>query len=719
MVKKLLIMLVSPALIIFLIWLPFGFALTGLIEEWGALGLFAKYGLFWLTLPNSPMAAHALRPLTVFPHALAYYLDPNSFKYWHIILILSLFIKGFSTSYISMKMLNSYKWSAIAGMLVLVYPADTMQLSFRSFHINLALAFVLLSGVFCLFALDATRGKLSYFMTFVGSILLLLACCLYEASLVLLPLPFMVFLFRSKRFKNVLNQWKIFLIWILGAVGYALYVLLSTHMISGKSYQASIVTEGNPFVQLIINSPKLISIGVVRTLLDGWLYAVRLFFSEFNHYGYFFVVLILLGTLVFYLDKIEKYSFSKHTSVAFLLRWMFIGFTFILLGYSPFLLLHWHQGVSQRTFLFATPGAVFFLIPILVLISKKFKILANLCAILLILFGLGTQLYQFQYYTQISNMQRSILKQIAEKFDGNLDKNKTIILVDKSNRLGTQWVFPSDLMSNLFSYLYGKEFNNSVQICHWPSGEWMEIGDDLGRKGKCIEKNDAWVMSYPEMVHGPNYTPKPVSNSLVFSKKDVFVLTIDRDVFDTDGKNRFVPERLKENKYIVSQRYNGFIANKPWFLDMGLFKNFKEQDSYEWYFGKWWSLDVPVRGTGWRGVEWNVNQFSQSSAAWKTAEKSSIEFDFFPKNNMSYILEGYFTEFVNDNIKEKLKIFLNKSEIKYIWVSQGYFKAEIQSNTLINGVNEIVFTSPLDFDFYGLSAKLSWFKIYPKSKSQN
>lgn len=712
--KKILLILLPSALIVFLIWLPFGFALTGLIEEWGALGIFTRSGLFWLALPSSPLAAHALRPLTSFPHALSYFLDPNSFKYWHILLMLSLILKGFSISYIFMKITGSYRWSAVVGMLALVYPADTMQLSFRSFHINISLALVLLSCVFFINATDQIKKILSYFMLFCGAILFFLACCLYEAALVFLPFPILMLFVKGESFKKILNRWKFFLIWSLGAFGYILYVILSSRMIPGTSYQASIVTEGNPLVQIIVNLPKLFSIGVVRSLLDGWLFSFRVFFTEFNNYSYFFIIFILLAIFLYFLSRVDKKQFYQENSSLLLYRWMIVGFVLILFGYSPFLLLHWHQGVSQRTFLFAAPGAAFFLTAILAFLSRKFLLFANFISIIFILFGLGTQFYQFYYYTQISYTQRAILKEIAEKFDGNIDKNKTIILIDKSNQLGYQWTFPSDLMPNLLSYLYGREINNPVQICHWPSGEWMQVSDD-GRKGRCVEEGNQWRFFYPVKVQGPGYTPKIMQEDLLVPKKDVFTIVIDLDL----SKKYPIPARLSENKFIVSRRYNGFITSEPWFLDVKLFKNSKMQDSYEWSFGKWWSLEVPIRGVGWRGVEWTVNKFSQYSAAWKILERASIDFDLSPKNQVNYILEGYFDYIVNDDIKEKLKMFLNKKEVKYIWTSQGYFKAEVQSKILVNGVNEILFDSPIALDFYGLSAKLSWFKIYPKIGMQD
>ena len=104
--------LLAPAVaIVLLIWLPFGFTMGGLIEEWDVLGLFTTHGLFFVADTTSPLAAHALRPLTVFPHALAYFLNPNSFEYWHVLLILALIVKGSASSHLIWKATGSLGWA--------------------------------------------------------------------------------------------------------------------------------------------------------------------------------------------------------------------------------------------------------------------------------------------------------------------------------------------------------------------------------------------------------------------------------------------------------------------------------------------------------------------------------------------------------------------------------------------------------------------------------
>jgi hypothetical protein len=150
--------LAVPVMItILVIWFPFGFTLTGLIEEWGILGTFIHNGLFFIATPDSPLAFLGLRPLTILPLSIAYLLDPNSFDSWHILLMLALFIKGSTSSHLIWKGTGSLKWASVMGVLVLVYPADTMQLSFRSLHINWALALLLLASSLFVIAYEKWR----------------------------------------------------------------------------------------------------------------------------------------------------------------------------------------------------------------------------------------------------------------------------------------------------------------------------------------------------------------------------------------------------------------------------------------------------------------------------------------------------------------------------------------------------------------------------------
>src|SRR5580765_6068874 len=76
------------------IWLPFGFAMTGLIEEWGLLGLMELHGSNTVAGLGYSSPEVALRPLNYMPVVLANILSPDSFVAWHLLVMVALVVKG-------------------------------------------------------------------------------------------------------------------------------------------------------------------------------------------------------------------------------------------------------------------------------------------------------------------------------------------------------------------------------------------------------------------------------------------------------------------------------------------------------------------------------------------------------------------------------------------------------------------------------------------------
>lgn len=69
--------IVAPVLTILFIWFPFGFELNGLVEEWIILDLFRTHGIFFFATHSLPLPHQSLRPLTILPHAIAYWMEMN------------------------------------------------------------------------------------------------------------------------------------------------------------------------------------------------------------------------------------------------------------------------------------------------------------------------------------------------------------------------------------------------------------------------------------------------------------------------------------------------------------------------------------------------------------------------------------------------------------------------------------------------------------------
>lgn len=117
--------------IVMLLWLPFGFNMMGHIEEWDLLNLFTRHGVFYVVGEGGPLPSHRMRPLMLLPNAIAYQLSPNSFFAMHLLQMLALVLKGVCGGILGWWLLRSRLYAVLLALLVVIYPADTMQLSFR------------------------------------------------------------------------------------------------------------------------------------------------------------------------------------------------------------------------------------------------------------------------------------------------------------------------------------------------------------------------------------------------------------------------------------------------------------------------------------------------------------------------------------------------------------------------------------------------------------
>ena len=370
------------------------------------------------------------------------------------------------------------------------------------------------------------------------------------------------------------------------------------------------------------------------------------------------------------------------------------------------------MAISQRTFLCATIGAAMFWVAMLILASRASKIFAKIIVMCLIFIGLGAQLFQFHHYSNISDTQRQLLKNIVENFDGNLS-DKTLLILDESNQLNHIWMFLTENLYGAMAYMYGHPIS-AIEVCYMPSQEW-QFADDLGRKGRCESSANDWSFHPPEAVSGPGYVTKSVQLNKIINKDKIISITIKPNgSVDLNPKLDQYRKNLIHDDSSLAMRYRGVLATQPWVLQPVMFKDQLPSNSYRWDFGNWWSLEIPIRGSGWREAEWEVGYFKHKSSAWKTQKKAVLNFDLLPKNG-KYILRGKFDMILNPTIKQSVKVNLNKKNINYQWISNGLFEAEIESNLLQSGINEIEFESEIDSKYYGLSIKLDWFELKPKN----
>lgn len=706
----------GPALLtVFFMWLPFGFALTGLLEEWGVIGLFSRIGVFFLTDVSSAMPAHALRPLTIFPHALGYFLDSDTFNYWHVLLIIALVIKGWSLSVITTRITGALKWGMLASILVIVFPADTMQLSFRSIHINWALSLVLLASVVFLQALDQPGRARSFALSALASLLLAAGCAMYEVSLLLAATPALV-IFIQLGFKGLIPHIKRFfaqyVIWAAGALAYIAYVIHTAPLV--QTYQGAVVGD-SAMASLKSHYSKIFTLGLGHSIVGGWIDAIRITLTEISSYWYLAIATLALLALI---QAVARKSTAltaadeSGRSWSTLSRMIVVGLLLICLGYLPFIFNLAHMSVSQRTFLYAAPGATLFFLALLVAVDRYSKITSIALAAILVCTGLAAQLFQFQHYIDISKRQQRVLKDIVENFDGNA-VSKTLVILDYSNELNHDWMFLNPNLSSVLFHIYGKPVD-TLEVCYMPSGEWQQ-SDSLLRKGKCTQTADGWTFDYPTPTGGPGIEPTPQQASKKLSNAEVVTVVV--------GQGKITPaspeletyrRNLASNTLPITARLRGLTDTTPW-LDFFKFRSQEHKDEYINDFGRWWSLDAPISGSGWRNTEWEAKRFSHTSSIWKNAPRASLIFDLQPTPG-AYSISGLFNAFANEKIRGEIQVLVNGTSIPVQWNADGSFGGDLNPDVLKSGKNVLEFVSPVDDNYYGLSARLDWVKIVKQSR---
>jgi hypothetical protein len=707
----LLVFFAAAVIVVLLIWLPFGFQLGGLIEEWGVLGLFTQHGVFLFAGPHSPLPTHRLRPFTVLPHALGFILNPDSFVWWHVLLMFSLVVKAFCASCMLWWTTRSRRWAILFGMLLVLYPADTMQLAFRSLHIDLSLSLILLASVFQILAFEAKAMLGKWSAAIMAALAALTAVWSYEAALLLMPLP-MLLLFVREGWGGLWNRLKaqpwLGLPWVAAGVFCLAYIgYVWTH--GGPLYQSDVIGPVGTIASRV--NLTLVTQGFFRAVFGAWYDALRIFLREFQNYIYVvfaggICIACAFGSRVFsQTSKTGKTKTSAWTT-AFSLRMLLMALLLMVLGYAPYITSGSHLHISQRTFLFASLGGGFLWVAVLAQLDRFFRPAAWVAGSGLLVLGLGMQLYQFNHYVQISNTQKSLLRQIVENVP-DLPGGKHLLIFDASEHLNHTWMLRDNITAAL-SYFYGKKVGE-VMICLEPNGVWQK-NDALARPGQCLQIPGGWVFRAAPPVGGPGVAPGKAVPDVVISQADAVALFISQDgtvASNEDAKRQ--RERLTKSSDVLSRRYRSVLLTKPW-LNFPMFREQAVSAHYRWDFGKYWSMEVPPQGEGWREAEWEVGFLHHVSAAWKNLPCASLLFELAPLKQ-PYILQGRFTAFAPGANKNDFRFRLNGREVVGVWKDEHEFSAQVPADVPLTGLNTLEIISPLDNQYFGLCARLDWVRL--------
>lgn len=690
------------------IWLPFGFGTTGLIEEWQELGNSTVDGPVFFADIVHP-TADVLRPLGRSPFAVAYLLGPDSFVSWHLLLMLALVVKGCASGQLAYRATGSFAAALVAAVLIVLYPADTMQLAFRALHINWSLSLALLACSIYVYAWDRRRPAVAVVAAATG----LLAVLIYEAALTCFAIPFLVVFSRDglRGFLSGLRD-RIGLLWIwtTAAAAYLVYAV----WMSGRvvSYQASLLSGRSPGSLLTQTLPQLFTVGLNRATLGGWLDAAQMVASEYRSLAYPVVAaLVLAGAVWAGSRKSAPIDTPSHRSrMLALVRLAGSGLALSAAGYLPYLLSPAHMAISQRTYLFASFGAVLLWTAVLLGMAFVSRLLAASCAVALLFLGLGAQLLQFDHYSRIADVQRSLLREIVRNFDGDVG-GKTLVVVDGSNYLGQTWVFLPINLRLALEYFYQHRLNG-IEICRAPSMEWVwQNVNLLPQRGTCSETQTEWVFHTAE-------EPTEASGKRV-AKDSAIVIRIGADGrIAGDPRLDAYRKELQSGSDKLALRYRNVLAPPAWDHREAIFGATGAGHAYFASFGRWWSMDLPARGYGWRETEWEATTlFKHVTSAWQTGTKAGLYFDLDPSAE-SYRLHVRFAMFASDRVHDAVRITLNDSAIDCRWTSFRECEGRVDAGILRKVGNAIEFNAPTEPNYYGLSLRLVSFSLTPDGSSR-
>jgi len=711
------VLLLPSLAIVVALWLPFGFSMGGLVEEWDLLGLFTEHGPFLMIHMDGPLPAHAIRPFMPLSFALSYLADRDSFDAWHLLTIASLLAKGGAMTYLVSRATGSRGWGIVAAALLLLYPADTMQLSLRSIHINIAIGLLLTGSALLVAAFEARSLARAVAGALVAALLYVVSLGIYEAGLVLVMLPLAVpfaryGLGRILRFRR--RELGLAAIWVGGVGLYLGYAAWAAHKVS--SYQSQVTGGGQgPLATAIAALPKLFTIGAARALVGGWIDACRMVATEYSNYLYFGCAVLGIAAIAFFAICLGR---GRHPDGSdgtppwrMPIRLLLAGLVLMLAGYAPFLTSPHHVLVSQRTFLWATPGAAMVWVSVLLMLWRLARAPAIAGACLLLALGFGAQLFQFHHYAELMQRQRTVLRGIVESSD--LQPGKSIVVLDGSSQIGNSWFFVNgDMLRNALNYLYGRSLGR-VEVCRTPSMEWVR-SDEFGRRGKCVENEAGWSFDFPPAVSGPGRSLSTVEPSRHFAKDDVTVVGVRADGTPTASPQALAERRqaLQTGDDVVARRYRGILAPRSSDRFGPMFRDETVASSYRWSFGDWWNLDLPTRGSGWREAEWTVNGLVQHSAAWMVNSTADVLFELSPSPG-GYRVHGAFVQYASDAVRKGMGLQMNGRPLAMRWVSATHFEADVPPDALTRGTNRISFSAQVDDKYFGLGGQLDWFDVAP------
>jgi hypothetical protein len=486
------------AMMIALLWQPFGLTRLGLYEEW-AMFNYRDSGLaLAFIVPDSGPDLEKLltRPTSLTPYALALALTPDSFVGFHLVLIAVLFGIGLFGYFVLCRLLADRRALAWAiSALFLLFPADTALLAFRNMTTPVTAMMLWLLAVWLLLVYQDTR-RVWLLIPIWGC--LAASVWMYEAGIALILATPILCLWRSRKLSWFL-LWLI-VAWVAVPVALNLYTLwfLQTTASSQRSAQLLASINWSTLGQTLLSGAQRL---FTRMFAQAWGDAAQ----EVQSFRQYLPNALLIAGVACGAFIALAWRGTQATPQRFgKLRWLslfVIGLICTWLGFAIFSLSPDYSLLNNRTFILPAFGAAIVIGLLLyavsrLLLRKWYPVLfvvplfalCTLCAIHL--------LAQHHTYNELSDIQKRVLGQMTE-IAPVLKPGTFVVLVDESGLLRDEhfWGYEGDLTDPAALYPQMRvvgtvchaapSYGNNVGQCIFEKKElYISGGNDISGFGK-------------------------------------------------------------------------------------------------------------------------------------------------------------------------------------------------------------------------------------------
>ena len=527
-----LVALVALAALVLTLWLPFGWKVTGLYEEWYIMRD-ADTGHPLRMLYDPPYVSAAYRPLTLAPFVLGYVLTPSSFLGLNIIESLLLFGKGVATYALVRRLLPDSRGVAfVSAALLVVYPSDSALLTLRTTNVHAGVFFLLVALNLLLAAWQRFR-----WVTLLGMLLAeAIALATYEAGIVLMLCgPGLLVWLRRGIDKRLL--W-VAALWTAVPI-YFLFHLIQT-LRDPASYPAGLVAGsgmGSHLSEQLLSWLYSLTRAVVRNFGTAWYESLRGldWHDPHLHLSIGLTLFVMAPAIWLHARRDDETKSVMDTNRYLVLA--ALGLVAVLAGYVLYLPTGW-RNTNWRVFLYSSIGAALTLAIVCFVFARLFGKWQRVVFVSLtsVLIAIATHhaLAQHQGYFEYSQRQQHILAGIIGQAP-HFEAGTTVLLVDHTPtavlKAWSMCIAVSPCLEGALRYIYGDHTLRAMYCAprYRPRREFSE---------ECRFEADQAGVSY---IHPGSRkeirTSSPYSSLVVFENSD-HGLSVVKDISAYSAESR-------------------------------------------------------------------------------------------------------------------------------------------------------------------------------------